>query len=442
MMKYVRTFLSKLFIAIVCAVISVSAIAATNIPAGDIGDYGNFITEQNIDSFRKALVGEDGDLVYFQDNFQKQLVRDYVPVEARVGLAMMNALTHVAKILDTTLVRFMVIFIIVMYLFWVMFEAYSFMSGGTGNVKKLFMDIGKKAIWIIIWMAVLEIGPAELFLYAMMPIISIGTYLSDFILNAVATVSGAVLPDTCAAIHEYTAANAAPDMLISANAAADLMCVPTRLSGFFTSAIAMGWKWMVGGIGHSAFGFAIGAAFVVVFAWNTWKFALMALGVIMDLFLGIIMLPFTALAETITPTSYKGLAGNIFNGFIKLFNVGPVKLDAQISRFVNAAIYFVTLSIVIAICAGLLYGIIGTDSANQIPTLENDGFIPALLTGLLTAYLANRADEFANKLGGKDKGLVDTSFGTKFGEDIKTLATNTYKTAKDWAKAIADDKKK
>lgn len=439
MMKYMRAFLSKIIIAIACVTISVSAIAATNAPGGDIGDYGTFATEHNLDSFTKSLVDEDGDLVYFQNNFQQQLVRDYVPIDARVGMAMMNALTHVAKILDTSLVRFMVIFIIVMYLFWVMFEAYNFMSGGTGDVKKLVIDLGKRAIWIIIWISVLEIGPAELFLYAMTPIISIGTYLSDFILNAVASVSGAVLPDTCAAIHEYATANTAHDMLISANAAADIMCVPTRLSGFFTTAIAMGWKWMIAGIGHSAFSFIMGVVFVVVFVWDTWKFALMALGVIMDLFLGIIMLPFTALAETITQTSYKGLAGNIFNGFIKLFNVGPVKLDAQISRFVNAAIYFVSLSIVIAVCAGLLYGVIGTDTANQIPTLENDGFIPALLTGLLTAYLANRADDFAKKIGGGAR--PDDSFGTKFGEDIKTLAKDTYKTAKDWAKAIADSKK-
>ena len=161
----------------------------------------------------------------------------------------------------------------------------------------------------------------------------------------------------------------------------------------------------------------------------------------MDLFLGVMMLPFTALAETISPTSYKGLAGNIFNGFIKLFNVGPVKLDAQINRFINAAIYFVALSIVIAVCAGLLYGIIGTNMATQIPTLENDGFIPALLTGLLVAYLANKADEIAKKIGGNDK-PIDASFGTKFGEDVKRLADDTIATAKGWAKKIVEEKAK
>ena len=219
-MKHMKRFLSKIFIAITCAVISFSAIAATNVPAGDIGDFGTFATEHNMKMFTDSLVGENGDLIYFQDSFQKQLVRDYVPPEARIGIAMMNALTHVAKILDASLVRFMVIFIIIMYLFWIMFEAYNFMQDGTANVKKLVTDLGKKAIWIIIWIAVLEIGPAKLFMYGMTPIVLTGTYIADFILNAIASVSGAILSDTCNAIHEYAAANTAPDMLIDANAAA------------------------------------------------------------------------------------------------------------------------------------------------------------------------------------------------------------------------------
>ena len=435
MIKHIQRFLSKIFIAIVCVTLSFSAIAETNI-LGSIGDYGSWITVENVDSFTKSTTT---DLTQFQDGFEKQLVRDYVPVEARVGLAMMNGLTHIAKILDTSLVRFMVIFIIVMYLFWIMFESYNFMHNGGGNIQKFIMDLGKKAIWIIIWIAVLEFGPAKLFVWAMMPIVSVGTFLADFILNAVASVSGAVLPDTCNAIHEYAITTTAPDMLIDANAAADLMCVPTRLSGFFTTGILMGWKWMIRGIGPTMFGFTIGAIFVVIFALNTWKFALMALGVIMDLFLGILLLPFTALAETITPTTYKGLPGNIFNGFLKLFDVGSFKLDAQINRFVNAAIYFVSLSIVVAVCAALLYGIIGTGSATQVPTLDNDGFIPALLTGLLVWYLANRADEFAKRVGGGAS--VDESFTKQFTEDIKTFAKDTYDQAKSWAKAIADSKK-
>ena len=140
----------------------------------------------------------------------------------------------------------------------------------------------------------------------------------------------------------------------------------------------------------------------------------------MDLFLSVLMLPFTAIAETIKSTSYKGIAGDIFNGFLGLFK--PESLENQILRFINAAIYFVSLSIVIAVCVALLSGVMDTNLASEVPTLENSGFVPTLLTGCLVAYLVNRADKIATDIGGK----IDDSFGKKFGEDVKKLGKNTY----------------
>ena len=331
----------------------------------------------------------------------------------------------------------MIIFIIVMYIFWIMLEAYNMMTT-TSNAQKLVEQIIKKTVILIVWLAVLEIGPAKLFMYIVGPVISIGTYVADFILNAITQTAGISIPDTCGAIHEYAIATTPADMIIDANAAADLLCVPTRLSGFFVTAIAAGWKWMIDGIGHSIFTFTLGAVFVVLFAWNTWKFALMALSVIMNLFLSVLLLPFTALAETVPQTSYKGVIGNIFNSFIKLFNGGPVKLDTQINNFINAAIYFVSLSIVIAICAALLSGVVHADMATDIPTLKNDGFIPTLLTGALVAWLANRADKTAREIGGS---IQTDGTGKKFTDDIKAVIKNTYDTAKSWAKAYSESKK-
>ena len=195
---------------------------------------------------------------------------------------------------------------------------------------------------------------------------------------------------------------------------------------------------MIAGIGHSIFTFVIGAIFVVVFAWNTWKFALMALTVIMNLFLAVLLLPFTVFAETIPQTSYKGIVGNVFNSFVGLFNAGPVKLDAQINKFINAAIYFVSLSIVIAVCAALLSGVIDTNTVTNIPTLKDNGFIPLLLTGALVAWLANRADKTARDIGGS---IPDNDTGKKIADDIKTVIKDTYDTAKSWAKAYGESKK-
>ena len=259
--------------------------------------------------------------------------------------------------------------------------------------------------------------------------------MSDLILNAVAQTAGATLPDTCAAIRDYAAAHISPDAIIDANAAADIMCVPTRLSGFFYTAVAAGWKWMLAGIGHSMFTFIIGVAFIIIFLINIWKFALMALGVIADLFLAIFMLPFTAIAETVGKTSYTGIAGTIFNGLLGLFKTE--NLSAQITRFINAAIYFVSLSIVVALCAAILSGVVDTNLAAQVPTIDNEGFMITLLIGCLVAYLADKAMKIAKDLGGS----IDDSLGQQFGKDITKLAKNIRDQSKKYWKLYKDSKK-
>ena len=427
-----RAFLSKILIAITATALLVpGAPAATNMPMGDVSEVGTWTTPHNREMFVSEVTH---DITEFQSGFQKQLVADYVPVEAKVGLAFMNAMSHIGKILDNSLVHFVIIFIIIAYAFWIMFEAYNMMTG-KGEVKKLVQDILKKGLIIAVWILILEQGPAQIFMWVMGPIISAGTYISDFILNSITYVSGANLPDTCAAVREYAAAHTAPDMIMDARTAADLMCVPTRLSGFFYTAVAAGWKWMIYGIGRSAFTCIVGAVFIVVFVINIWKFALMALGVIADLFLAVLMLPFTAIAETVGKTSYKGIAGDIFNTFLGLFKTQT--LDARIGQFVNAAIYFVSLSIVIGVCAGFLSGAVTADLASSVPSLENQGFMVTLLTGTLIAYLANRASKIAKDLGGS----VNDELGQQFGTTITTLVKDTYKVGKDWWKAYRESHK-
>lgn len=414
-MSFIKKILSKFIVCVTALLILLPANAASNLPMAEIGDHGNWLTESNIELFKKDITN---DMTYFQSGFQKnQLVEDYVPIEAKVGLAFMNALSMVGDIIDNSLIRFVIIFIIVAYIFWVMFEAYNMMTKGS-SAMDLTVNLVKKAAVITIWLIILEQGPAQIFMWVMGPIIQVGTYLSDLILNTVANVAGAEIPDTCAAIREYAAAHTSANMLIDANAAADMLCVPTRLSGFFYTAVAAGWQWTIAGIGRSAFTTIVGIIFIFVFVKAIWKFALMALGVIMDLFLAVLLLPFTAIAETIGKTSYKGIAGDIFNGFLGIFK--PQSLSSQIQKFVNAAIYFVSLSIVIAVCAALLSGAVTSNLAAEIPTLENTNFVITLLTALLVSYLANRADEIAKNLGGS----IDASFGTDFGNQIKKLWNN------------------
>lgn len=401
----------------------------TNLPdQADVGDYGSWATDNNRDLLIDDL---QHDMSIIQDAFnQNQMVADYVPIEAKVGLAFMNAMSWVGNILDNSLVRFVKVFLIIGFMFWIVLEAYAMMTKGDGNIKKLAEDIVKKGGLIAIWIIVLSFGPAKIFLYVMGPVLTVGTVFADLILNAVTGVAGVSLPDTCAAIQNYAAANARPDMLIDGSMAANIMCLPTRLSGFFYTAISAGFSWMWTGIGTSAFTFFVGALFVVLFAVNMWKFALMALGVIADLFMGILMLPFTAISETLGKTSYKGIAGNIFNGFLGLFKAES--LSNQIQRFVNAAIYFVSLSIVISICVALLSGTVSADMATETPSLENDGYLVTVLTGCLVYYLASISDKLAKQLGGS----IDGSMGEKMGKDAVNLTKSGYKGAKGWIKAI------
>ena len=415
-MKKIKCIFSKIIIAVMAMVIilpSATYAATSNLPMADVGDYGNWATPDNIDLFKT-------DITHDMEQFQPEpIVSDYVPFEAKIGLAMMNGFSIVADVLDSSLVRFAIIFMIIAYIFWSIFEAYNMMKNGS-SAMDFGVNLVKKAGVILIWIIILNFGPAQVFMWIMGPIISVGTYMSNLILNAIAGAIGTELPDTCAAIRDYAAANTSGNMLIDANAAADILCVPTRLSGFFTTAVVAGWKWMIAGIGTSAFTVLVGATFIVIFLYTGFKFLLMGLGVIMDLFLSVLMLPFTAIAETIKSTSYKGIAGDIFNGFLGLFK--PESLSRQIQRFIDAAIYFVSLSIVIAVCAALLSGTVDANLASEIPTLENDGFIITLLTGCLVAYLANRADSIAKDLGGS----VNDSFGKQFGNDVKRLGKNTY----------------
>lgn len=418
-MKKLKNIFSK-FIVVVMAVLVImpaTAAVATSVPMADIGDYGNWATPDNIELFKTTITH---DLETFtSESVNKQLLPDYVPVSARIGLAMMNGFSIVAEVLDSSLVRFAIIFMIIAYIFWAIFEAYNMMKNGS-SAMDFAVSLVKKGGVIIIWSIILEFGPTQVFMWVMGPIIGVGTYMSDLILNAITNTVGIDLPDTCAAIREYAVANTSNNMIIDANAAADILCVPTRLSGFFTTAIATGWQWVIAGIGTSAFTTLVGIIFIVIFAASAFKFMLMGLGVIMDLFLSALMLPFTAIAETIKSTSYKGIAGDIFNGFLGLFK--PESLQSQIQRFIDAAIYFVSLSIVIALCAALLAGTVDVNTSATVPTLENNGFLITLLTGCLVAYLANRTDKIASDLGGK----VNDSFGKQFGNDVKKLGKDAY----------------
>ena len=71
--------------------------AVANLPAGDVGDFGAWTTAHNLELFTTDITR---DMTQFQDSFQQNvLVKNYVPVEAKVGLAFMSAMSLIGDVL-------------------------------------------------------------------------------------------------------------------------------------------------------------------------------------------------------------------------------------------------------------------------------------------------------------------------------------------------------
>jgi hypothetical protein len=258
--------------------------------------------------------------------------------------------------------------------------------------------------------------------------------ISDIILNSVTAAATVSLPDTCAAIHQYTAARPISGAIISPEATANLLCVPTRMAGFMYTCVAAGLEWMKIGIGTSALTFFAGAVFVVIFIRNIWLFAVEALGVISSLFLAVMLLPFTAIAECFNgKTNMKDpdLFSRFFEMLTQMLGNGKLKLVGQLRTFIDAAIYYIILSIVASIGLALLAGVAQVNFADAVPTVKNNDFMMVLIVGALVSHLANKAGSIAKDLGG----AIEGEFGKKVGDDLTKAWKGTKSTAQSWYKA-------
>lgn len=384
----------------------------------------SWFTKDNIQTFNKNISNDF-------ENFEPHINLDsktFVPIEAKIGLMLMKALSALDNVLQISLIRFAIIFLLFMYAFWVGLEAYKLIRD-SGDYKTAFYNIFKQGLTIGIWIMILQYGPAKIFALVVSPILGFGSYLSDFILGAVAETYKVNIPDTCAAIHNYVNADKSLNLLVDADTAANIMCLPSRISVYFYHATATAFQWIKYGFGHSVTMIIVGIVSVVIFIKCIFKYAFMTLGVAADLFLKLLMLPFTALSESMPSNSEKNLAGQLFNGLLKVFKTQ--KVSDVLSAFINVAIYFVSLSIIIAICAVLLSNIISLNGDNSYSV---GSAITTIISGCFVLYLANRADELAGKLGGR----VDNSFGKKFQDDAKRLWNDakalTTSLVKTWAK--------
>lgn len=410
----IRKLLSRLFVCILSIFLSCGVSFALNnfLPSGDVGEYGNLFNETNIKTTTETI---STDFEKFNPNINVES-KTFVPLEAKLGLMLMKALSSIDVIFTNSLVRFIIIFLLVAYAAWVGLTAYK-MIKESGDYKTVLYNVFKQGITIAVWILILNYGIANIFDMIVSPVLNLGAYLSDIILNAVAETYKVKIPDTCAAIHNYVNnTETTGKLLIDNGTAANIMCLPARVSVYFYHAVGTGFSWIKYGLTHSITSVLVGIASVVLFIECIFKFAFMTLGIVVDLFLTLLLLPFTAIAESL-PAAPDGatIPGRIYNGFIVLLNIGKGKnnLSHVLSVFINAAMYFVSLSIIIAICAALLSNIISLNSNEYIV----GSAIATILSACLVLYLAQKADELASKLGGS----IDNSFGKQLTSDAKNL---------------------
>ena len=413
--------------------------AQSNIPGfGTVGEYGQFNTVENLgpihDTMRSDISEFDRGFSDRVSDADGQLLGSFTPPEAVVGRALIAGLTMMTQIINNSLGGMISILLILLFAFWIMLEAWNVIQGDKKEIKDLVKEIARKGMWISIWFIILNNNPVDLFMMIALPIVMTGTFISDTILNAVTMTVGVPLPDTCYAIRAYMAANPISDYVITSSTAAELLCMPTRMSGFFWTAVAAGLRWMWVGVGSSLITFIAGMVFVVLFVRAAFKFAIEALGVISSLFIALMFLPFTAVAECFDDKGkYKdgGVISSFFGMLTNMFGGKKLKLQGQFLTFIHAAIYYIVLSVVAGIGLALLSVVARTGFADVSPTIYSDSFMMILIVGALVAHLANKAGDIAKDLGGK----IEGDFGKKVGDDLKGWWGDTKKSAASWRKA-------
>ena len=382
--------------------------------------FGQDFNTQNWDGARRQASADIQNLGRsLGENFTPEgtLVPGFVPIEARIGVMFMSALTDVITALYETVIPFLNALIIALLMFWFFMETWVKMKSGDPKWLEFGKEVALKMAWASFWMWLINNNPGEIFMWMMAPLIAVGTVIADTILNTAANVIGTNLPDSCAAIHQWLAGR--DDLLITGSQAADLICLPTRPLWFLYTTVWAGFLWILSGLAQfNPLMVIMGLIFVILFVYNIFTFAFRALGVIMDLFFILMFLPFTAMSEAVKGgTSYDGPGAEIWNAFASF--IKGAQLTDQIQRFARVIIYFILLSIVASLAIALL---------STVNPFELGNFFTILVVGCMVSYLLSKVTT-ENISKGFD---VDDSFGTELYEQAKGIATG----AAAWAKAV------
>ncbi len=362
---------------------------------------------------------------------------NYIPVEIRLGSIIIDGFGFINEMLYPFFANLLTTLLIIFLAFWLSGEAYQMINSGKTSLTN-GTTIVKKIFLVIIWTAIIQSNPAQVFAYIMGPIIQMGSNITDFIITAM---TGMPLDNTCDNIHRMVQNNTDTSFLqyplLSPEAKANILCLTARISKLYTQFIVLGFKWMGQGLLLQPLTFLIGLTLVIMFIYIGFKFMLETIGIIIDLIIALLLLPFCAIKECFSGgISYKGLEGipqQLFGSIVSIFSFGDYK--GLITKILKSVLYFWILAIIIGICYEMMAYTLNLnpnilDSAT-LPSQGDMGFMTILLAGILTCYLIKKAPEYAKTMGG--------AFDSPTGESLKSETKKLY----DWTKkAITDMMKK
>ncbi len=350
-----------------------------------------------------------------------------IPIETKIAKLTIDSMTYVAQMLYPIFMNIITWFLITLLAWWIALESYALIESGS-DTKKFAESIVKKSIIVVIWIAILQSNPAQIFMFFAGPIISLGTYISDLILT---TTVGVDTLHTCDAIRAYVASDplTTVEPFLSNETTANMLCMPARISTFFYQCISTGFYWMKYGFGTSGLMVITGIMFVIVFIINAFNFAISVLSVIADLMLTLFFLPFVAIKTCFGggDTSVKNpIVKTVFQTVTGMFATGDI--SKLIETLVKALFYFCILSVIAGMSYALMQGAFNTtgDLRNITPSMNDTSFMTVFLCGLLTLYMIRNAEKFSEKLGG----AINREYAKLIDKNIKSGWKDLNETAK------------
>lgn len=310
-----------------------------------------------------------------------------LPLDIRAALTITEGLGTTSEIIYGNLLGVIISLLWIFFAFWFGLQAWGIMRGDL-QIRDASEKIVKKMLLVIVAVFILESNPAEWFMLIFGGIASIGQYAGDLFLSSA---TGTGMATSCGEIYNMIADADINFGFLGAENTASVICMTGRITEFFYAAIMTSFDLATANAGVDLLGLLLGVVGVVLFGYCIFKFAFITLGIIVDIMLMLMFLPFVAFTECFkSGWNDKELAGRIMSKIANAF--GDEDLSKQIQTFIQAIIYIVAVSLVASLCFLMISGIVANGDPNMIVMLTG---------GTLCAYMIYKTEKIAEDLGGK-----------------------------------------